>query len=191
LPTTDVFHVAETFSNRYGEALGRVQGVGYVNELLARLTESPVRDNTQTNRTLDASPITFPLNRTIYADFSHDKEMIAVYSALGLFKQPEHLDPTHPDPNRTWMTCHLTPFSTRMVTERLYCTARRGKPQSLESNSYLTFPKSNNYVRVLVNDALQPLEFCGHDPDGLCELGAFKYSQRYATNDGDGDFEKC
>ena len=83
-----------TCVNRYGQALGPVQGVGYVNELLARLTGLPVQDNTQTNRTLDSSPTTFPLNRTFYADFSHDNEMIAIYAALGLFKQSFPLNPT-------------------------------------------------------------------------------------------------
>ncbi|KAG6840186.1 hypothetical protein C0991_008350 [Blastosporella zonata] len=33
----------------YGQALGPVQGVGYINELIARLTGKPVNDNTQTN----------------------------------------------------------------------------------------------------------------------------------------------
>ena len=157
----------------YGQPLGRVQGVGYVNELLARLTGKPVQDHTQTNTTLDSSPITFPLNRTIYADFSHDNQMIAIYAALGLFPQPRPLDPTKPDPLRTWIVANLVPFAARMVTEKLECGS--GK----------------QYVRILVNDALQPLEFCGATFHGLCELRAFVESQGYARSDGAGDFEKC
>lgn len=153
--------------------LGPVQGVGYVNELLARLTGTPVRDNTQTNRSLDSSPITFPLNHTIYADFSHDNELIAIYAAIGLFKQSEPLDPMKPNPERTWVASHLVPFSGRMVTERLSCADRGRK-----------------YVRILVNDALQPLEFCGSG-DGLCLLDVFVKSQGYARSDGAGDFGKC
>ncbi|KDR84436.1 hypothetical protein GALMADRAFT_54583 [Galerina marginata CBS 339.88] len=168
------------YGTGYGQALGPVQGVGYINELIARLTETPVRDNTQTNRTLDASPITFPLNRTLYADFSHDNQMIAIYAAMGLFKQAAPLDPTKPDPKRTWIASHLTPFSARMVTERLSCTHTQGKHS-----------KPQTFVRILVNDALQPLEFCGADRDGLCTLSAFVDSQAYARNDGEGDFEKC
>ncbi|KAG6843468.1 hypothetical protein H0H93_000882, partial [Arthromyces matolae] len=109
------------YNTGYGQELGPVQGVGYVNELIARLTGTPVKDNTQTNRTLNASPETFPLNRTIYADFSHDNEMIAIYAALGLFKQATPLNTTSPDSNRTWITSHLTPFSGRMLVERLTC----------------------------------------------------------------------
>lgn len=171
---------AHTF-HRYGQGLGRVQGVGYINELLARLTETPVRDNTQTNRTLDASPETFPLNRTIYADFSHDNQMIAIYAAMGLFKQVGGLNPCHPDPKRTWVTSQMTPFSGRMVVERLICTASY-RSQTAESGTF---------VRILVNDALQPLEFCEAGSDGLCALDAFVESQSFARNDGEGDFEKC
>jgi hypothetical protein len=178
--------------NRYGQALGPVQGVGYINELLARLTGSPVQDNTQTNRTLNSSPTTFPLNRTLYADFSHDNEMIAIYAALGLFKQSAPLDPTKPDPGRTWITSHMTPFSGRMVTERLSCLTTTSIPYEEETQtSQTTKAAANVYVRILVNDALQPLEFCGADEDGICQLDAFVESQAYARNDGEGDFEKC
>ncbi|KAI9458279.1 phytase [Russula earlei] len=169
------------YSNGHGGYLGPVQGVGYVNELLARLTGWPVRDNTQTNRTLDASEETFPLNRTLYADFTHDNVMVSIYSALGLFRQyllpNKTLDPAKPSPLRTWIASKLVPFGTRMVVERLQCIG------------YRPFPKGV-FVRILVNDALQPLEFCG-GVAGMCELDLFVASQGYARHDGNGDFERC
>ncbi|KAG6844460.1 hypothetical protein H0H87_006743 [Tephrocybe sp. NHM501043] len=164
------------YNTGYGQDLGPIQGVGYINELIARLTGKPVSDNTQTNRTLDASPETFPLDRTIYADFSHDNQMIAIYAALGLFRQSSPPNPTLPDPKRNWITSHLVPFSARMITEKLTCTS--GK-------------KNTDYVRIFVNDALQPLEFCRAGKNGLCTVDAFVKSQSYARNDGNGDFEKC
>ncbi|PFH48993.1 hypothetical protein AMATHDRAFT_148650 [Amanita thiersii Skay4041] len=161
------------YSTGYGQPLGRVQGVGYINELLARLTKTPVRDNTQTNRTLDSSPDTFPLDRTVYADFSHDNQMIAIYTAVGLFPQYRALDPTTPDDKRSWMVSRMVPFSARMVTEKVECRIKE-------------------YVRIFVNDALQPLAFCGADEeDGMCELNKFVKSQRYARHDGEGDWEAC
>ncbi|KAH9854921.1 phytase [Lenzites betulinus] len=162
------------YGTGYGQPLGPVQGVGYVNELIARLTGKPVADHTQTNSTLDSSAATFPLNRTLYADFSHDNQMVAIFSAMGLFKQPAPLDPTHPNPARTFRVQRIVPFSGRMVVERLEC-AKAGAA----------------YVRILVNDAVQPLTFCGADAHGLCKLDAFVQSQAYARNDGEGDFEKC
>ncbi|KAI0329618.1 phytase [Cubamyces sp. BRFM 1775] len=163
------------YGTGYGQPLGPVQGVGFINELLARLTSQPVRDHTQTNRTLDSSPVTFPLNRTLYADFSHDNQMVAIFSAMGLFRQPAPLDPTKPDPHRTWRVQRIVPFSGRMVVERMECVGEA----------------SGQHVRVLVNDAVQPLEFCRANEHGLCTLGAFVSSQGYARNDGEGDFEKC
>ena len=165
----------------YGGDLGRVRGVGYVNELLARLTGKPVQDNTQTNRTLDASPETFPLNRTFYADFSHDNTMVSIFSALGLFRQHllpgQKLNPGHPSMLRTWILSNIVPFSARMVVEKLECPGKIPVP-------------AGTFVRILVNDAVQPLEFCGGIA-GLCELHAFVESQRYARHDGNGDFERC
>ena len=152
-------------------------------ELIARLTGQPVRDNTQTNRTLDSSPETFPLNRTLYADFTHGTEMITIYSALGLFQQHllpgQKLDPEHPSSLRTWIVSKMVAFSARMVVERLECEGVPGLPLL-----------KGTFVRILVNDAVQSLEFCG-GVGGLCELGAFVESQWYARHDGDGDFEKC
>jgi hypothetical protein len=44
-----------------GNPLGPTQGVGFANELIARLTNSPVVDQTSTNATLDGNNATFPL----------------------------------------------------------------------------------------------------------------------------------
>ncbi|KAK7045116.1 acid phosphatase [Favolaschia claudopus] len=183
------------YGTGYGAPLGPVQGVGYINELLARLTNAPVNDSTQTNSTLTGDPKTFPLDRTMYADFSHDNEMIAIYAAMGLFPQRVPLDPRGPAataPGREregkWVASRLVPFSARMVVERMECgewnTRDEGKRKRRE-----------NYVRVLVNDALQPLEFCGAPQGGgmkgICTLEKFVESQGYARGGGGGDWEKC
>ena len=62
----------------YGNPLGPTQGVGFTNELIARMTEKPVQDHTSTNHTLDDSPSTFPVggSHVLYADFSHDKYVL-------------------------------------------------------------------------------------------------------------------
>jgi len=99
--------------------------------------------------------------------------MIAIYSALGLFQQPKQLDPGHPDPHRTWMVSRMVPFSGRMVTEKIQCSG-----------------KMEEFVRILVNDAIQPLEFCQGEY-GLCKLDVFIQSQGYARSDGAGNCDKC
>ncbi|KAI0738844.1 histidine phosphatase superfamily [Daedaleopsis nitida] len=185
------------YKTGYGNSLGRVRGVGYVNELIARLTGEPVQDHTTHNSTLE-----FPLNRTIYADFTHENLMVAVYAALGLFNISQPLDPrTMPSESRlpssgyahlnarqahlqeknrkqTWVASRMVPFSSRMVTERLSC-AEDGDGEE------------RTYVRILVNDEVQPLKFCGGGEDRMCALEDFVASQGYARRSGDGDFERC
>ncbi|KIP09825.1 hypothetical protein PHLGIDRAFT_22644 [Phlebiopsis gigantea 11061_1 CR5-6] len=171
--------VEKYYKTGYGDPLGPVQGVGYINELLARLTGTPVADRT----THDAA-LPFPLDRALYADFTHENLMVAVYGAMGLFDVSKHLDPTRlpPDEDREWFAGRMVPFSARMVVERLSCGGGDGGGGAL--------------VRIFVNDALQPLEFCNDgDEDlaelGLCTLASFVASQGYARRSGDGDFEKC
>ncbi|CDO72281.1 hypothetical protein BN946_scf184970.g133 [Trametes cinnabarina] len=170
------------YKTGYGEKLGPIQGVGYVNELLARLTGTPVKDHTTHNASLE-----FPLDRVFYADFTHENLMIAVYAAMGLFNvtvplDPRHMPPPdHEDPSgQSWVASRMVPFSSRMVTERLACV-RPGTDGEEEEGTY---------VRVLVNDKVQPLEFCGGE-EGLCELEKFVESQKYARKSGNGDFDLC
>ena len=61
----------------YGSAFGcpvaRVQGIGWIQELVARLTHTPIAvHNTSTNSTLDDNPITFPLDHSLYVDATHE-----------------------------------------------------------------------------------------------------------------------
>ncbi|KAH8078392.1 acid phosphatase [Cristinia sonorae] len=170
--------VEKYYKTGYGEALGPIQGVGYLNELLARLTNRPVSDHTKHNSTYP-----FPLSRPFYIDFTHENLMVAVYSAMGLFNITRHpLDPKKMHKDRTWVASKMVPFSSRMVVEKMSCM--RGK---------MSKEMGEEYVRVFVNNALQPLEFCGAKKggDGLCTLEAFVESQGYARRSGDGDFEKC
>lgn len=157
--------------------------MGYVNELLARLTGNPVNDHTQTNHTLDSSPETFPLDRTFYADFTHENVILAVLSAMGFFKQHHKLDPSSPNSHRTWVASHMVPFSARMVVEKLECAPSPKMP--------VPVPKGT-FVRVFLNDKILPMEICDEVPgSGLCSLQSFVKSQSYARHDGKGDFEKC
>jgi hypothetical protein len=184
LDSFDYYHaLGKYYGTGYGYSLGPVQGLGYINELLARLTNTLVNDTTQTNSTLLSSPETFPFDRPFYADFTHDNQMIAIYSAMGLFNITPPLDPhtkTRPAGARDsgWVMRDMVPFSGRMVVERLACGGSVDKEARKE------------YVRVLVNDRVMPLDFCG-TRDGLCELADFVESQGYARRGGDGDWRRC
>ena len=60
----------------YGQPTGRAQGIGYVQELIARLTNQYIyASNSSVNSTITNNPTDFPLGRPFYADFSHDDIM--------------------------------------------------------------------------------------------------------------------
>ncbi|KAI6087005.1 acid phosphatase [Hypoxylon rubiginosum] len=155
-----------------GNPLGPTQGVGFVNELIARATGQAVVDSTSTNSTLDHDNATFPLDRKLYADFSHDNDMIGIYGALGLFPA----DVTAPLSNTTRTSAEdaggfdsawLVPFSARMYVEKMQCGA-----------------DAEEKVRIIVNDRVVPLQGCGADELGRCSLGAWVDSLSFATSGG-------
>ncbi|KAK4125541.1 acid phosphatase [Parathielavia appendiculata] len=158
-----------------GNPLGPTQGVGFVNELIARLTRSPVRDGTSTNRTLDADERTFPLNRTLYADFSHDNDMMTVLGALRVYESVGMLDNstrTGPEKNGGYSASWAVPFAARVYVEKMSC---RGGNEEM--------------VRVLVNDRVIPLRGCGANNWGMCTLSRFVDSMAFAR--GNGRWDSC
>ncbi|GAA5989509.1 hypothetical protein JCM10908_000509 [Rhodotorula pacifica] len=170
------FDLDKYYGNGYGNPLGPVQGVGYVNELLSRLTGNITYTNldaTQVNHTLDSNPTTFPLDKSVYFDASHDNQITSILSAIGLKNGPA-LPASGPPAGQVWVTSQIVPFSGRLVTERLTCSGTR-------------------YVRFFINDQLQIPSFC-KDYDsttGLCSVSNFVASQGYARNNGRGDWQKC
>lgn len=158
-----------------GNPLGPTQGAGYVNELLARLTQKPVVDHTNTNSTLNADPKAFPLDRKVYADFSHDNDISGVLAALGLYNNTKSLSNTtieSPESAHGYSAAWTVPFASRLYVEKLHC-----KHEKEES------------VRIIVNDRVQPLKFCGGDKHGRCKLSNFVQSQSFSR--GGGLWDQC
>lgn len=75
----------------WGNPTGRAQGIGYLQELLARLQNQYIDVSASSvNSTLTDNPETFPLGQQFYADFSHDDIIISVLTAMSFdyFKDP-------------------------------------------------------------------------------------------------------
>lgn len=69
----------------WGNPTGRAQGIGYLEELLARLKgEYITTSDSSVNATLTDNPATFPLGAKFYADFSHDDILISVLTAMSM-----------------------------------------------------------------------------------------------------------
>ncbi|QSZ33764.1 hypothetical protein DSL72_005335 [Monilinia vaccinii-corymbosi] len=156
----------------WGNPLGATQGVGFANELIARLTSRPVQDHTSTNHTLDDDPTTFPIDASIklYADFSHDNDMTGIYSALGLYNSTSALPKTTREDalqTNAYSASWTVPFAARMYVEKMTCAG-----------------ESEELVRVIINDRVLPLETCGGDALGRCRLTKFVESLSFASEGG-------
>lgn len=157
---------------RYGRGnpLGPTQGAGYANELVARLTGKATEDHTSTNSTLDSSPETFPLDRKLYADFSHDNSMTSAYAALGLYNATDDLPVTHklsPHETHGFSASWTVPFAGRMYVEKMRCGTGE-----------------EELVRILVNDRVVALRGCGADELGRCRVDDFVASLSFARTGG-------
>ena len=86
-------------NNYFQSPVGRAVGIAYVQEVLARLQQHVLNTGgTQANLTLDNNTRTFPLNQTLYFDFSHDTNIAAILTAFG-FRQFAPLLPTSGEPS--------------------------------------------------------------------------------------------
>ncbi|KAI1821942.1 histidine phosphatase superfamily [Xylaria intraflava] len=174
----DSYNYYQTLGKWYGytsSPLGPTQGVGFVNELIARLTGQPVADTTTTNTTLDSSHESFPLDSILYADFSHDNDMAGVFGALGLYNATEPLSNTtkaSPAESLGYAASWVVPFAARMFVEKMQCP---GFDEEL--------------VRVLINDRVIPLQNCNVDALGRCTLSKFVDSLGFARQGG--HWNKC
>ena len=161
-----------------GNPLGPTQGVGFVNELIARLTGSPVHDHTSTNHTLDSNPVTFPVSKLnsssaspqLYADFTHDNGLLSIYFALGLYNSTKPLSLTEVQSTAEtdgFSSAWTVPFGARAYIEAMWCDN-----------------ESEPLVRVLVNDRVVPLHGCNVDHLGRCKLDDFVQALSFARDGG-------
>lgn len=155
-----------------GNAFGPTQGIGFVNELIARLTGQPVQDHTSVNQTLDDSGgTTFPLDRKLYADFSHDNTITSILFAMGLFNDTKPLSTNKVqtvDDTNGYTAARTVPFAARVYVEKMKCD---GKKEEL--------------VRVIVNGRVIPLEQCTDvDELGRCTVSEFVKTLSFAMDGG-------
>ncbi|ORX34649.1 histidine phosphatase superfamily [Kockovaella imperatae] len=166
-----------------GNDLGPTLGAGWTNELIARLTDSAPVDSTTTNSTLDADEASFPRGgNRLFVDFTHDNEMIEIMAAMGLARQHGNLLTDKLPDKRSYMISELIPFGSRIVFERIGCQLGNWEP---DPEGGQPEDERKNYLRVFINDALDPLDslMCsqsGFFEHGMCEVDIWVDSQSFA-----------
>lgn len=124
-----------------------------------------------TNATLDALPAYFPLNQSVYADFTHDDVIVSVIAAMGLTQFAEYLPPSGPPVGQQFISSQMVPFGSRFYNEIISCTSSNGT--------------TSTYVHSLLNQRTIPLgrsiPACGNRTDGWCPLQTFIAYQQNQT----------
>jgi hypothetical protein len=109
--------------NGFASPTGRAIGIGYVQEILARLQQhtidSPIA---QINVTLDNNTETFPLDQQLNFDFSHDTNIMSVLTAFG-FRQFAKVLPADRIVERDLVVSHLVCFVFSAKGVRFWCKA--------------------------------------------------------------------
>ncbi len=157
------------------DQIQRAVGIGYQQEVVARLKNHTLGySGSQINVTLDNNTDTFPLNQSLYLDFSHDTNIVSVLTAFGLRQFSGLLKPSsHPGPHN-FTVSHLTPFGARLDIE----TIRTPKPLAADRSGYLQEGSETKYIHFVLNQRTIPLgvSFADCDAsrvDGWCEFDTF------------------
>ncbi|KAI9507913.1 phosphoglycerate mutase-like protein [Russula earlei] len=164
------------YGNGPGNPTAAAQGIGYVSEVISRLTQTRIANfDTSVNSTIVSSDVTFPFGQPIFVDATHDTIISSVLVALNLtgLASSGPLPTNRIKSNRQWVTSHIVPFATNLVAQALSCPAPSNshRPSSSPSPSGPT-----THVRWILNDAVVPLtgvEGCPSNRDGLCDLPTY------------------
>ncbi|KAH7928511.1 phosphoglycerate mutase-like protein [Leucogyrophana mollusca] len=162
-----------------GNPTSAAMGLGYVQELVARLTQTPITVwNSTTNSTLDSSNVTFPLYQPIFVDATHDTVISNIVTALNFtsLAATGPLPTDHIPPNRSYIVSQIAPFASNLIAQVLSCPAA-GEP---------------THIRFILNDAVMPLtgiKGCTEDQNGLCPLPSFISGMQERIGQIDFDFD--
>ncbi|KAJ3515274.1 hypothetical protein NLJ89_g1865 [Agrocybe chaxingu] len=162
-----------------GNPASSAQGIGYVQELVSRLTQTAITSFDSTvNATIVTNPVVFPLDQPIYVDMSHDTVMSAIYVAMNFTSLAANgpLPTDYIPKNRTYYVNQIAPFASNLVGQVLSC------------------PASNQptHIRWLLNDAAVPLtgiNGCKPNSDGLCDINTFISGMKQRIAEVDFNFD--
>jgi len=175
----------------FASPVGRAVGVGYVQEVLARMQHHLITEpSAQINITLDNNTITFPVDQNLNLDFSHDSGIISILVAFGLTQFSDVLPLTHIKRDREFILSHLQPFAGRLDIEIIKAPAPINADRS--SKEIYLDGSPTSYVHFMLNQRTIPLgrslKVCGDRDDGWCEMDAFIKEQQDQVKLADYDF---
>ncbi|KAF9516142.1 hypothetical protein BS47DRAFT_1341238 [Hydnum rufescens UP504] len=167
------------YTSAFGSPVARILGVGYIAELVSRLTETRIEThNTSTNATLDDNDITFPFGHSLYVDATHEVVVLHIITALNLtnFATDGPLPADHIPPNRKFIASQLAPFATNIQFQLLSCSSTPTPSQ----------------IRIIINDGVTPLTSiagCPDQKDGMCPVDTFVEAEKTVLREADWEWD--
>ncbi|KAJ6537936.1 phosphoglycerate mutase-like protein [Mycena capillaripes] len=161
------------YNNGPGNPAIAAQGIGWVQELVSRLTQTRITEfASSVNGTIVSSNVTFPLSQPIFVDATHDTVISAIVVAMNFtsLAATGPLPGTHIPKDRSYIVNQISPFGSNMVGQVLSC------PSSSSKSKLAVNDTAPTHIRWLLNDAVVPLTGiagCGHSADGLCAFDTF------------------
>jgi len=150
------------YTGSFGYPAARAQGIGYVQELVSRLTHTRLTEfDSMTNSTFH-NDVQFPLHDSLYIDFTHDTMFALLLPTLNLtsFAESGDLPSDHIPKRRSFISSKFCPFATNLQFQVLSCPSQAEESQ----------------IRLILNDAVVPLtglRGCEENDQGLCPLDTF------------------
>lgn len=185
------------YNHAFGNPTARAQGIGYIEELLARLQNRYIKkSDSSVNSSITDNGETFPLGMKFYADFTHDKMVLGALTALSIdyFRELPDLITYPPKKDRVFKISHLIPFAAKLTTEVIECDSPHPKPVKHERVHYYASQYGysddmkgykHRFIRMKLNGGVLPLSSirggaCKGRSDELCSFDDFIESQKEA-----------
>ncbi|KAJ5893173.1 hypothetical protein N7504_009864 [Penicillium tannophilum] len=169
----------------WGSPSGRAQGIGYVQELAARLEGRVIPvSRSSINSTWDDNTQTFPLNQPLYMDMSHDNTIVSVLTALSLkyFNYGPNGLPGNvaTPPARTFNLAELVPCGSWLASEIWTCPSdvsfENLQEQLYKNPDLSSTANTTDYIRFVLNSApvsLEGLGACNGSVNAFCPVENF------------------
>ncbi|KAI5451363.1 hypothetical protein NCC49_001672 [Naganishia albida] len=152
------------YGSSFGSPVARASGIGYVQELVSRLTHTRIEEHNSTTNSSFHNDLQFPLNDALYVDFTHDTTFAELLPTLNLTSFAASGTPPldHIPKHRSFISSKFCPFATNMQFQVLAC----GDTSSDEPT----------HIRLILNDGVVPLtglRGCPEDEEGKCPIDTF------------------
>lgn len=138
---------------------GRAQGIYWVEEFLARVESHFVNkpaSQTGYNMTLDTNAVTFPLNQSLYQEFTHDANIVSVLTAFGFTHFTDFLPFDGPSKSQQCIISKRVTFSNQLNIEIIKLPQKVSPSRSEEANKrtdYIAGTGETQYIHFFPESA--------------------------------------